>query len=141
MRLFFIASLFRDGKPSARYVLMKGVTSEGFVFFTNYQSRKGQELDENPFAALTFWWAPLDRQVRVEGRVEKLSETESAEYFHSRPRESQLGALVSRQSAVIPSRQVLEERLEELKRQYTDPNTPIPKPDYWGGYLVRPYAF
>lgn len=121
--------------PSARVVLLKEVTDRGFVFYTNYESRKGQDLKTNPNCALTFYWGELERQVRVEGRAEPVSREKSAEYFKSRPRASQLGALASRQSAVIASRAELEERVRELEVRYGE-NVPVP--ENWGGYCVRP---
>lgn len=132
-----LATATKDGIPSARIVLLKGVSDRGFVFFTNYESHKGQELAENPQAALVFLWQALERQVRIEGTVEKVSDAETVAYFHSRPRESQLGAWVSNQSQVIASREVLEQRLAELNQQYQ--NQEIPRPPHWGGYCVIPH--
>lgn len=126
------------GRPSARVILLKGVDARGFSFFTNYRSRKGDELEANPFAALTFWWGPLERQVRVEGAVTRLPATESDAYFASRPLGSRLGAWVSAQSSVIPSRTVLEERLAELERTYAEQEPA--RPEHWGGYLLVPDA-
>lgn len=131
-----IAAATPDGKPSARMVLLKNFDQRGFVFYTNYKSHKGQELADNPQAALVFWWAELERQVRIEGRVEKVSDEESDEYFHSRPLNSRLGAWVSEQSQVIKSREVLELRLQELKTQYE--NQDVPRPPHWGGCRVIP---
>lgn len=131
-----IATATPDGKPSARMVLLKGYDQRGFVFYTNYQSNKGQQLIENPWAAITFWWAELERQVRIEGRVEKLTAAESDGYFNSRPKGSQLGAWVSDQSQVIPSREVLEQRLQQLKQDYE--NKEVPRPPHWGGFRVIP---
>ncbi|XP_049716578.1 pyridoxine-5'-phosphate oxidase isoform X2 [Elephas maximus indicus] len=102
-----LATCTRDGKPSARMLLLKGFGKDGFHFFTNYESRKGKELDSNPFASLVFYWEPLNRQVRVEGPVKKLPEEEAERYFHSRPKSSQIGAVVSHQSSVIPDRELL----------------------------------
>jgi pyridoxamine 5'-phosphate oxidase len=119
-----VATATPDGKPSARLVLLKNFDQRGFVFYTNYKSHKGQELADNPLAAITFWWAELERQVRIEGRVEKVSDQESDEYFHSRPLNSRLGAWVSEQSQVIESREVLEQRLQELKNQYQNQKFP-----------------
>jgi pyridoxamine 5'-phosphate oxidase len=121
--------------PSARVVLLKEVNDDGFVFYTNYESRKGQELKTNPNCALTFYWGELERQVRIEGRAEPVTREKSADYFRSRPRVSQLGALASQQSAVIQSRVELEERVSELERRYAED---IPVPANWGGYCVRP---
>jgi pyridoxamine 5'-phosphate oxidase len=126
-----------DAAPSARIVLLKGVDERGFRFYTNYESQKGQELAENPNVALVFWWPPLERQVRIEGRAERLPEAESTEYFHSRPRGSQLGAWASPQSRVVDSREALEQNLEEVTAEYEDEET-IPRPPHWGGYVVRP---
>lgn len=125
-----------DGRPSARIVLLKGVDHNGFVFFTNYLSRKGKELNKNPLAALTFFWGPLERQVRVEGTIEKLSKEASEKYFHSRPKGSQIGAVASPQSQEIAGRDVLEQKWTELEAQYADKE--VPKPTYWGGYVLKP---
>lgn len=131
-----LATCTRDGKPSARMVLLKGFGKDGFRFFTNFESRKGKDLDSNPFASLVFFWEPLNRQVRVEGTVKKLSEEESTRYFHSRPKSSQIGAVVSRQSSVIPDREYLRKKNEELKKLYQEQE--VPKPNYWGGYILYP---
>lgn len=131
-----LATVNAEGKPSARIVLLKGFDQNGFVFYTNYLSRKGQELEATPWAALVFWWAELERQVRLEGPVAKVSDRETDEYFESRPRGSQLGAWVSEQSQVIGDRTVLEHRLQDLEQQYQ--NQPIPRPPHWGGYRLQP---
>ena len=131
-----LATATPDGKPTARIVLLKGVDKRGFVFYTNYKSQKGQQLIANPYAALVFLWDKLERQIRIEGKVVKLDRAESIEYFHSRPKASQLGAWASNQSSVIPSRDVLEERLADLKTQYQDKTVPIP--EHWGGFRVIP---
>lgn len=131
-----LATVAADGHPSARVVLLRRFDAEGFCFYTNYESRKGQELAQNPWAALVFWWGPLSRQVRVEGHVERLSDAESDAYFHSRPRGSRLGAWTSPQSQPIAARSVLEDRLHELERTYADAEPP--RPPFWGGYRVRP---
>ena len=131
-----LATATADGKPSARIVLLKEFDERGFVFYTNYDSLKGQQLTENQWAAIIFFWAELERQVRIEGGVEKISSEESDEYFHSRPWQSQLGAWASHQSEVIPSREVLEQRLETLKEKYA--NQEIPRPPHWGGFLLIP---
>ena len=134
-----LATATPDGKPSARVVLLKDFDAAGFNFFTNYASRKGEEIAANPFAALTFWWGPLERQIRIEGRVEKLDAATSDAYFASRPQGSRLGAWVSHQSAVIPDRTVLEQRLAELTAQYGDEAPP--RPPFWGGYRVIPAVY
>ncbi|MEH2120323.1 pyridoxamine 5'-phosphate oxidase [Nostoc sp.] len=131
-----IATATPNGKPSARMVLLKDFDERGFVLFTNYNSHKGQELAENPQAALVFWWAELERQVRISGYVEKVSETESDQYFDSRPANSRLGAWISNQSEAIESREVLERRLQEFKSKYE--NQEIPRPPHWGGLRVIP---
>jgi pyridoxamine 5'-phosphate oxidase len=133
-----LATATPGGLPSARVVLLKGFDARGFTFFTNYLSRKGQELAANPRAALCFWWGPLERQVRVEGAVEMLPPEESDAYYHSRPLGSRLGAHASAQSSVIAGRAVLEERLAALEAQYAD--AALPRPEHWGGYLVVPAA-
>lgn len=131
-----LATASKDGKPSARMVLLKQVDEEGFVFFTNYRSNKAKELEENPHAALVLYWVQLDRQVRVEGRVERTTAAESDEYFRARPRESQLGALASPQSEVVESREVLEKSFRELEELYRD--RPVDRPTHWGGYRLKP---
>ena len=131
-----IATATPEGKPTARIVLLKGVSDRGFVFYTNYKSQKGQQLIANPHAALVFLWDKLERQVRIEGKVEKLSAEESAEYFHSRPKASQLGAWASNQSQVIPNREVLEQRLDQLQTKYSSDTVPLP--EHWGGFRVVP---
>jgi len=131
-----LATATPDGKPSARMVLLKGVNAGGFVFFTNYESRKGLELTANPWAALVFYWPELERQVRIEGRVERVAPEESDAYFVSRPNGNRIGAWASRQSAVISSRAELEQRVAELEAHYADRD--IPRPPYWGGFRVIP---
>lgn len=131
-----LATATRAGKPSARMVLLKGVDDRGFVFFTNYLSRKGRELQENPRAALVFYWAPLDRQIRVTGRVKKVTSAESDEYFESRPLGSRFSAAVSKQSSIVKSHAALTADLEKLKARY--PETGPPRPKHWGGYRVYP---
>ena len=131
-----LATATTSGRPSARVVLLKQVDESGFVFYTNYRSSKARELDENPQAALVFYWSGLDRQVRVEGTVARVSAEESNAYFKTRPRESQLGALASPQSAVIENREVLESKVRELDELYR--NRPIDRPEYWGGYRLKP---
>ena len=131
-----LATVGADGRPAGRIVLLKDIDTDGFVFFTNYQSRKGNELAEHPLASLTFFYAELERQIRVEGRVEKVSANESDAYFQSRPRGSQIGAWVSQQSDIIDSRQVLEIRQQELINRFD--GRAIPRPAHWGGYRVIP---
>ncbi|OXB63626.1 hypothetical protein ASZ78_008941 [Callipepla squamata] len=131
-----LATCGRDGRPSARMVLLKGFGRDGFRFFTNVESRKGRELDANPFASVVFYWEPLHRQVRIEGSVKRLSEEESEQYFHSRPKSSQIGAVASQQSTVIPDREYLRKKNAELEELYRD--TTVPKPSYWGGFILQP---
>ena len=131
-----LATATPDGKPSARMVLLKQVDHDGFVFYTNYNSAKAQELDANPYAALVFYWAKLDRQVRIEGSISRTSREESLAYFATRPRESQIGAWASEQSEVIESRAKLEQRAEELEHKYRDRE--IDCPEHWGGYRLKP---
>jgi pyridoxamine 5'-phosphate oxidase len=131
-----LATASADGKPSARLVLLKQVDEQGFVFYTNYRSRKARDLESNSFAALTFYWPQLDYQVRIEGSAVRTSSAEADEYFQTRPRESQLGAHASPQSEVIPSRESLEQRFAELEDFYRD--RVIERPAHWGGYRVRP---
>lgn len=134
-----LATASRDGVPSARIVLLKGMDAGGFVFFTNYDSRKGMELSENPRAALVFYWAEITRQVRIEGDITRVSEEESAAYFASRSELSRLGAWASRQSTTITDRAHLDSRLAGLIDQYRDAE--IPLPPYWGGFRLVPRYF
>jgi pyridoxamine 5'-phosphate oxidase len=132
-----VATATPDGRPSARIVLLKEVSDLGFVFYTNYSSRKAAEIETNPFAALTFYWAELARQVRVEGKVRRIPREQSVAYFRSRPKGSQLGAWASHQSEVLPSRDLLDTKWAELQAQYAG-EAEIPIPDFWGGYCVVP---
>lgn len=132
-----LATATRDGIPSARIVLLKGLDARGFAFYTNYESRKGRELADNPQAALVFLWTVLERQVRIEGQVEKVTAAETDAYFQSRPLASRLGAWASEQSRVIRDREVLEQRFAELKATYADET--VPRPPHWGGYRVIPH--
>ena len=125
-----------EGKPSARIVLLKDMKENGFIFFSNYDSNKGKEMEENPFVSLTFLWIGLERQVRIEGKVQKMPDSYSIPYFHSRPRTSQLGAWVSPQSQIIPNREFLEEAFLSVSARFEGQE--IPKPENWGGYLVVP---
>lgn len=131
-----LATVSDEGRPTARIVLLKGIEEGCFLFYTNYHSQKGQQLQQQPYAALTFFWPELERQVRIEGPVDKISNERSTAYFHSRPRGSQLGAWVSPQSEVIADRAVLEQRQQELTQKYAD--QPIPRPPHWGGFALRP---
>ena len=131
-----LATADTNGQPSARMVLLRGVDARGFAFFTNFNSRKGRELEANPRAALCIHWVALDEQIRVEGDVERLSDAESDAYFNGRPRGSQLGAWASEQSAVLPSRECLEEKYREIERRFE--GKPIIRPPFWGGYRVVP---
>ena len=131
-----LATATRDGRPSARVVLLKDVDNEGFVFYTNYRSAKARDLEANPQAALVFYWSQFDRQVRVEGTVERVSAEESRTYFKTRPRESQIGAWASPQSDIIENRELLETRVAELEQLYGDGE--IECPEHWGGYRVKP---
>lgn len=132
-----VATATKDGAPAARMMLLKGVDRRGFVFYTNYESRKGEELDANPRAALVFYWPGFQRQVRVEGGIERLSAEESDRYFQSRPRGSRLGALASRQSRAVGSREALMEAFRACRKRFS--GQPVPLPPYWGGFLVRPH--
>ncbi len=123
-------------KPSSRIVLLKDLQENGFIFFSNYDSNKGKAMEENPFVSLTFLWIELERQVRIEGKVQKMPDSYSVPYFHSRPRTSQLGAWVSPQSQIIPNREFLEEEFLRVSAHFEGKE--IPKPDNWGGYLVVP---
>lgn len=133
-----LATATPDGTPSNRIVLLKGIDDHGFLFFTDYRSQKGCELDANPRASLTFWWAELERQVRVVGSAERIAPEDSASYFASRPRDSRLAAWASEQSRPIADRGVLEARFREAGERH--PGEDIPPPPYWGGYRVVPEA-
>jgi pyridoxamine 5'-phosphate oxidase len=131
-----VATATPEGRPSGRIVLLKGFDERGFVFYTNYEGRKSGELETNPYAALVLYWGELERQVRIEGRVSRVSEEESDAYFAGRPRGSQLGAWVSEQSRPVEDRGALEERLRELEAEYE--GREVPRPPFWGGYRVEP---
>jgi pyridoxamine 5'-phosphate oxidase len=131
-----LATADRKGRPSARIVLLKGFDEDGFVFFTNYKSEKGRDLKENPYAALVFFWPELERQIRISGKVKRISATESEDYFNSRPLESRIGAIASSQSEVIASREVLEEKFERIKEAFM--NREPERPRNWGGFILKP---
>jgi pyridoxamine 5'-phosphate oxidase len=131
-----LATVAANGRPSVRMVLLKGFDATGFVFYTNYESRKGRELSANPWAAIAIHWVDLERQIRIEGRVERVSAEQSAAYFHSRPVASQLSAAASHQSEVIPNRMVLEKRVADLEAQFAAMLVPLPAE--WGGYRLAP---
>lgn len=131
-----LATANSSGQPAARLVLLRGADSRGFVFFTNYDSRKGRELTENPQAALCFYWASLDEQIRIEGRVTRVAPEESDAYFAGRPRGSQLGAWASDQSQVLSSRETLEEKYREVERRFE--GQPVQRPPFWGGFRLTP---
>ena len=132
-----LATADRQGRPSARVVLLKGLDERGFIFFTNYNSRKGRELEENPEAAAVFYWGEQERQVCVAGRVSKLPVAESEAYFATRPRGSQIGAWASDQSAVVRDRTELEQKWDQVEKKH--PGKQLPKPEHWGGYVLAPY--
>ncbi|MEB3212669.1 MAG: pyridoxamine 5'-phosphate oxidase [Leptolyngbyaceae bacterium] len=132
-----LATVGADGRPSARIVLLKGFDHKGFKFFTNYTSRKGTELENHPYGAIVFWWEPLERQVRIEGTVERLTPEESDDYFERRPKGSRLGAWASPQSQVIENRQVLEDQQAEFEEKYGETED-IPRPPHWGGFRLVP---
>ena len=137
---FTLATVDKDGQPSARILLIKGIEAEGFIFYTNYRSRKGKELSANPKAAILFFWQGLERQIRIEGKITRLDSAQSKEYFQSRPRGSQIGAWASPQSEVIPDRSILEDRKVEIEGIYQDRKV-LPKPSNWGGYILTPKYF
>jgi pyridoxamine 5'-phosphate oxidase len=130
-----LATADQDGRPSARIILLKGLDKRGFIFFTNYGSRKGLELSANPHAALNFFWAELERQISISGTVERVSRADSERYFHTRPRNSQLAALGSDQSTIVKDREALEARFRELEEKFPGE---IPLPPNWGGYALNP---
>lgn len=129
-----LATADKNGFPNVRMVLLKGVEDDAIHFYTNYESEKGKELDVNPYASVAFWWPELERQIRISGNVKKLTEKESEEYFHSRPRESQVGAWSSNQSREVKSREDLQNRFDDLKKKFD--GVDIPKPEFWGGYQI-----
>ncbi|GAB6279413.1 MAG: pyridoxamine 5'-phosphate oxidase [Lentimicrobium sp.] len=132
---FVLSTVSSESMPSGRVVLLKGILNEGFLFFTNYLSQKGKEIENNPFVAMTFFWPKSERQVRVKGKVEKLDKVRSLVYFHSRPRDSQIASFISPQSQVIESRQVIEEAFYRAQQQFLDK---IPLPEFWGGFIICP---
>jgi pyridoxamine 5'-phosphate oxidase len=134
-----LATATTDGRPSSRIVLLKGFDNNGFVFYTNYLSRKGKEITKNPLGAINFFWSEMERQVRIEGTIEKLSKEQSENYFHSRPKTSQISAVASPQSQEIADRELLENKITQLESEYVDKT--IPKPSFWGGYILRPRLF
>lgn len=134
-----LATVNASGVPSIRVVLLKEYDARGFVFFTNYESHKGHDLAGNPRASILFYWQSMERQIRVEGTIERIDKAESESYFHSRPREAQIGAWVSRQSTVIRSRAELNERQAELEKRFEGREVPLP--EYWGGYRLKPTVF
>ncbi len=133
-----LSTVNKDGIPNARVVLLKGIDENGFRFYSNYQSTKGKEIDENPHVSIVFFWKEMQRQVRIKGTVIKLSEEVSTAYFQSRPKGSQIGAWVSSQSKVIQNRKELEDKQKELEKEYKEVEI-LPKPPHWGGYTVKPY--
>ncbi len=133
-----VSTVGPDHRPSSRMVLLRGLDARGLLFFTNYNSRKGEELSLNPAVCATFWWGPMERQVRIEGRVERASPEESDEYFHSRPRESQIASLASPQSQPVPDREFLETKVRELTEQLSGE---IERPTHWGGYRIVPHRY
>lgn len=133
-----IATADKNGKPSARVVLLKGIDSDGFLFFTNYKSKKGKDIEQNPYGSLLFYWDKLERQVRIDGKLEKVSKEESEVYFNTRPYKSRLGAWASKQSTVIESRSVI---VKEFLKYMVKFRNHVPLPDYWGGYRLVPESF
>jgi pyridoxamine 5'-phosphate oxidase len=133
-----IATIGLDGFPKSRVVLLKNVSENGFVFYTNYDSEKGKAIIKNPKVCLSFFWQNMERQVIIKGNAEKVTEEMATQYFNSRPVGSQLGAVVSHQSEIIPNRNFLEENLKKLEQEFE--NKPIPKPEFWGGFIVKPIS-
>ncbi len=132
-----VSTMEEDGCPRTRMVLLKAYTYEGFIFYTNYESRKGKAIEKTHKACLHFFWPTLERQIIIKGNLERIAENLSDGYFHSRPKGSQLGAVVSPQSQVIPDREFLEQKLKDLEKQYE--NSEVPRPENWGGYIAKPY--
>lgn len=135
-----LSSVSQEGYPSSRVVLLKDIRENGLSFFTNYESRKGVEMINNPHVSVLFFWPELQRQIRIEGEVEKLPAADSDEYFASRPRNSQIGAIASAQSQVIIDRSILENQVSSLEEKYKDEQH-IPRPNFWGGFLLKPYRY
>lgn len=133
-----LATCNASGKPSARIVLLKAIEESGFVFFTNYESRKAKEIEENPFVALVFFWKELERQIRIEGKIKMINARDSDEYFSMRPRGSQIGAWSSPQSSIIENAEILQKNVAKFNEQFKSKE--IPRPDFWGGYIVEPNA-
>lgn len=131
-----LGTVGKDMMPSIRAVLLKTFDEEGFVFFTNYKSKKARQIDENPQASSLFSWIPMERQIKIEGTIEKISTADSLKYFLSRPRGSQIGAWVSHQSTIVTSRSLLEQKFDEIKRKFVKGEVPFP--DFWGGYIIKP---
>jgi len=138
---FALSTVSKEGRPSSRMVLIKGYGADGFRFFTNYNSRKGKELAENPFACLLAYWPPLNLSTRIEGVVEKLPQTDADEYWPKRPAKSRASAYASKQSSSIPSREMIEDRVRQVHEQFTDCGLDIPRPKDWGGYILKPDRF
>jgi pyridoxamine 5'-phosphate oxidase len=136
-----LSTVSSNNHPSSRIVLLKEYTAEGFIFYTNYQSRKGIEIEQNPSVSLLFWWEALERQVRIEGEVQKLSEEQSQYYFQTRPKSSQIAALISRQSQPLENFEQFQEEFKRLSSEYADAEKIIHRPTHWGGYLVQPQRF
>lgn len=132
-----LSTVSGSGRPSARVVLLKGLDEQGYTFFTNYDSRKGHDLEASPYASLTFFWPALERQVRIEGKIVKVAAAESDTYFQSRPKGSQIGAWASPQSQVIQAREVLEQREQEFSEKFANQDV-VPRPAHWGGYRLQP---
>lgn len=135
-----VSTVKADGRPTSRVILLKGIENQKFVFFTNYQSAKGKELEVNPAVALNFFWPELERQIRIEGIAQRIDTARSETYFQSRPRGSQVGAWSSPQSAVLENRKILEERMHEIEKRF-EGKTVLPKPQQWGGFEVEPNLF
>ncbi len=134
-----VSTVNEQCRPSSRVVYLRDISENGMIFYTNYLSRKGHDIEQHPFVSVNFYWAELERQIRIEGSVEKVSEDKSDEYFAKRPRESQIGAWASEQSSEIPRRENLEERVAYFTRKFQ--NQPVPRPPHWGGYLIKPHYF
>jgi pyridoxamine 5'-phosphate oxidase len=137
---FTLSTITESGRPSARIVLLKGVEQDQFTFYTNFQSQKGQDLENNPSCAMTFFWPELERQIRIQGTAKRIEESTSEAYFKSRPRGSQIGAWSSPQSSVIANREILEARQLEMEKKFAGMET-LPKPKQWGGFAITPHEF
>lgn len=136
---FTLSTIGSDNRPDSRIVLLKGFSKDGFIFYSNYKSKKGQDIDHNPYCTMLFFWSEFERQIRIHGKINKITKAESEKYFHSRPRDAQIGSWASDQSKPIRDREALDSKLENFKDKFAEGDIPIP--DHWGGYAIQPDYF